>query len=668
MVGRYRSKKGIRFLALAFPAKPDEIDFDSVLGKGENIYILAHRPGIGKTYSVLKYLKKKIQEDKDFRFFYFTDRHATIEEHTKNWDEDTYSHWEGFERVCDNARMKSLYSYHLSAKDICEICGKCKKYTPQFKDTSRVFAPFNYLRSNDFQDNLPSIFFLDENIKQFDSYSADYGKAVRVFSEMGREDLAELVRKKDCDALSKKLSPETFYDDYKAFILKLSKNKGKNKSILDLIKEFNIFDFYQYVRWESIYGYGLKSYTVPSNYYGAFEAVIKGVPAVFMDATFNLYWFSYLLECYNAESKFIGKQDFKNLRIRGFKQWEEDIGKKSVTYRMRPENVMPKVSFTKSENWKRTKEWLTVHMKIIMNIFGRNNVGIITFKELGDFPKALGYDIEYYGSLRGTNILEDNPVLVLIGSYSPIVASWHANAKSEIKEKEYFDELLSKYLFLEVNENNLISVGVEAPRGISGKHKYNLAKVYAYQYIGKIGKLYGTFGDEIVKRPAEALTTLFWYDEIYQAFHRNRGLLKEKIIFAYCWFPEPKATIFATDDKGNITGNRIGNLKLFDHDIRKECYIDKIDNDIVNEFFALLIEIEHLGKLDEAMTYLLQHPETTITEIATRFKVHKKGEKRGLDTQPITMLRKAFKILEEEAKRSERTGLLLIDALSNERS
>ena len=658
MVGRYRSPKGISYGGW-HDYEPEDIDYDNFLQNRvhkESINILLHRPGIGKTYSTLKFLKEKGAKDKEFKFFYFTDRHNAILEHTKDWKEGTYSHWKGFNRICTKSWMKSYYKYHLRAKDICAICGECDKYTSQFEDTSRVFAPFNYLLSNDFKDNPPDIIILDENIKQFNSYSAEFDKAETLFEKMGKDDLVQLVKQKDCKTLSNKIDINKFSKEYKGFILELAKKRGKNKDILKLIEEFNIFDFYNYVRWESIYNYGLKTYGVPSLYHGAFEAVTKGIPAVFMDATYNHHLFCYLLESYNAETKFMGKKGFTDLMVVFFYDEKKHIKQKSTIYRMHPEHVMPKVSFTVSKNWNHTQKWLTSDMKLIMDIFGRNNVGIITFKALGDFPKALGYNVECYGNLRGLNILENKPVLVIIGSYIPVPPSWHPYFKKDIQEKEGFDELLSKYFLLEVNEDNLYSVRVEAPNIVSSRYDYRLAKAYAYQYDGEIGNLLGTDGDEIVKHPAEALTTLFWYDEIYQAFHRNRGLRYPRIIFAYCWFPEPSASLYATDSAGKITDEPMGNLSLFNHNLRDEFKVDKVQNDKFNEVLNFLSESEYGagGIIEDIVSDILQNPNPKTKELTPKYKVHKshkKGEKGGADTIPITKLIEVIRVLKKEAKR-----------------
>jgi hypothetical protein len=653
MVGRYRIKEGITF-PNNISANIREFNIDTCLRTGEYIDIFAHRPGSGKTTTVLRYLKKKINEDKDFKFFYFTDRHEAILEHTKHWDKDTYAHWEGFNRICKRPKMLSYYKYHLNSKEICSLCKKkCSRYITQFNNTSRVFAPFEFLHSKDFKENPPDIIFLDENIKKFRTYTRDIDDAITLLKYMNREDLLKLLEDNDFKTLRNKFDIDKFSKDYKNYILKLAEHKSKNKKELEFVGKFNIFDFYQYIIWESIYGYGLKSYAIPELYYEVFNTVVsKGVPAVFMDATFNPSLFCYLLECYNYESKFIGKKKFNNLLVRGFVDDEDDIIKKSIIYRMRPEDSMPKSGFIEKERWKHTKDWLSEHMKFIMNIFNPNHVGIITYKDLGDFPNAIGLNVECYGNLRGTNKLEDKPVLVLIGSYLPIVASWDAKKKS--KEKKYFDELLSEHFFLKIDESNLESIGIGAPEEVSDKYKYKLAKIYGYRYTGKKGKLLGTLGDEIVNHPAEALATLFWYDEVYQAFHRNRALLWEKIIFAYCWFPEPGARIFSTDSNNKITDNIIRELKVFKHDIRDECEIDKINSDIkndtlLNDFFDLLSEYEKYGLAEELIKDLLYNSKINTHELQEKYRLHK--EDGGADTKPITQVKRGLKSFSERAKR-----------------
>jgi hypothetical protein len=322
---------------------------------------------------------------------------------------------------------------------------------------------------------------------------------------------------------------------------------------------------------------------------------------------------------------------------------------------MRPNDMLSKSGFIDKQKWKRTLEWLPSDMKLIMDIFGKNNVGIITYKDLGEFPKALGYNIEYYGNLRGLNILENKPVLVIIGSYIPILCTWHPKFKRDTQNKEGFDEIFSRYFLLHVNKNNLHSVGVQAPDFIARQYKYKIAKTYGYQYKGQKGKLLDTWGDEIVEHPAEALISLFWYDEIYQAFHRNRGLRYPRLIFSYCWFPEPESIIYATDQNGKITGNAIDKLSLFSHNLRDEFDIDKIYKDRFNELFEYLSETEYGkgGLIEDIINDILQNPNITSKELTAKYKVQKTGEKRGADTIPMTKLIEGIRALINQAKRVE---------------
>jgi hypothetical protein len=666
MVGRYRSKEGIDvspetdFYMLR---KPVHIDFDGMLENKEHIHILAHRPGIGKTYNILKFLKEKSKQDKDFRFFYFTDRHNSIKEHTKEWKEGTYSHWMGFDKICLNSRMKNLYKWHLWPEDICKICKKCEGYKSQFQNNKRVFAPFNYLNTNHFREkkNLPDIVIIDENPKQFTLYSSDNNNAIKLFKSMGHNHIVKLIKMKEWKTIEDNYPYNKTYLKYKNYILELEKDKKKNKRLLQLVEKFNIYNFYQYIHWENIYKYGLKTYGIPTLYYGAFYAVTQKVPTVFMDATFNPNFFSYLLESYNGESKVQGEKGFTNLIVFGYREEIKDIDIKSTIYRMRPEDSMPKSSFTEPKNWIHTRDnWLATHMKFIMRVFGRNNVGIITYKDLAEFPKAVGYDVEFYGNLRGTNILENKPVLVIIGSYLPVVPSWIAKKKGTYKSNQkYYEDILSEYFLLDVNEDNLKSVKVEAPEVVSKKYDFSLGKVYSYMYVGDTGKMIDTPGDNVAVKPSEMLINLMWYDEIYQAFHRNRPLINrpskgEKIIFAYCWFPEPKASVYMTDKDGEIIGDKISELSLIDYNIRDEFnQIKKIINDDVNQLFDFLSETEYGkgGLIEEIIEYILQHPNVTSKELTEKYKVFKTGDKRGADTKPMTKLIEGIKILKDKAKR-----------------
>ena len=639
MVGRIRDPKGIDYPFKSIEKDPDEINFDKLLGKGENVYVLAHQPGIGKTYNVMKYLKHKIQEDKNFRFFFFTDRHEAIRERLKDWDKDSFSHWTGFENICDDKFGMMLYKkYHFSPSDICKICPKCcGSYLEQFKNNRHVFAPFNYLTTSHFKENPPDIIFLDESIKQFVEYFRDFERAKQVLTSIGMPDV---------EMTSKSLSTEGFsnmvIDSFESQIIEALKNN--NNKLLKELEEFNFYNLFQYAHWDNIYNYKLKRYGVPSYYYGAFNAVVNGIPIVFMDATFNQFFFSYLLESYNGEMRKFKDKGFSKLHAQIFKKLHQN--EKTLIYRMRPKDTMPKSSFESGERWNHTSKWLSEHMNLIMRIYGSKNVGIITFSDYAEICTAFGLEVEYFGNLRGSNILEHKPVLVIIGTYLPKIASWDSRKVND--KDEYFEDLIRKYFLIEAKQEDLKTIQIGAPTEVEESFPYKLARIYAYTYTGKIGTLYKTPGDLVVKDPAESLNVTGWFDEMYQAFHRNRGLRYPRIIFSYGWFPEPKAIIIHNEKV-------VGELSQFENNLREEFgdNIKKIPDKDVEGFFNNLLEYNKDGLIEEIIAYKRQHPDATITDVANIFRNYKRGDRRGLDTKAITWLFECIDTIKEQAKYPE---------------
>lgn len=648
--GRIRESDGINPFKY-YEVEPKKINFDKFLQNGENIYVLAHQPGIGKTYNVMEYLKEKIRNDENFTFFYFTDRHKAIEEHTSNWDPNWFMHWEGFSRICPRDNMKKLYEkYNLSPVDICNHCHRCNDYLDQFEENRRVFAPFNYLFTHYFRDNPPDIVFLDESIRQLTTYSIDIKKAEKAFQAMGMDELAKKVRNKEFHEFLQKELRDDIKDAYEDSVLNAFGDDDKEK--LKALGDFNPYNFFHYLKWDSIYKFNMPSYGVPTFYYSAFDAVVNRIPIVIMDATFNPYLFSYFLESYNGETSALGEDGFSDLNVTVFKTIHENKG--TVIYRMRPTEHMPKSSFIgKKSYWERSKKWLKEHMSLIKKTFGTHRVGIITYEEYADICEGFGFDVEHFGSLRGTNILEDKPVLVIVGTYSPPLTFWDSKKLNvEYERDEYFEDLIRKYFLIDLSEDDIPTVGYGAPEDVEDNYRYRLARRKGYSdKLANPSKI-SSPGDMVDANPIMALNTI-WYDEMYQAFHRNRGLLYDKIIFAYCWFPEPSAIVLTTKKRGRrivVTDERIGRLEFFPHNVREEFTIDKISDESSIGFFYGLREIEKRGLIEKIIDYIEDHPNANSDEIVDEFHVYKKGEKRGRDTIPITMLKKILPILYEEAK------------------
>lgn len=123
--------------------EPRNIDFDELEA---DITILAHQSDIGKTYSVIQYMKENPNT------FYFTGRHAIIDEIIKDMGITNlkYAHWEGFDRKCPRREVVEWHKENpLPIGIICSICKKenCE-YRKQFDARERVFAPYEYLKTD----------------------------------------------------------------------------------------------------------------------------------------------------------------------------------------------------------------------------------------------------------------------------------------------------------------------------------------------------------------------------------------------------------------------------------------------------------------------------------------------------------------------------------------
>jgi hypothetical protein len=219
-------------------------------------------------------------------------------------------------------------------------------------------------------------------------------------------------------------------------------------------------------------------------------------------------------------------------------------------------------------------------------------------------------------------------------------------------KKEFYEDLMRKYFLIEATKDDLKSIEIGAPRDIEEnfKGKMKLARLKAYTYVGDIGTLYKTPGDLVVKNPAEVLNILGWYDEIYQAYHRNRGLIKDnRRIFSYGWFPEPKALMFLNEKE-------IGELSQFEHSLRDEFggNIEKVPEENEEEFFNNLLKYNKDGLIDDMIAFRNQHPDIPPSEIADLFRNYKRGKIRGVDTKSVTWLFKCIDTIKAQAKYPEK--------------
>jgi len=647
--GRIRDAKGINYPFETIELDPSEIPFDEILQQnGQNIYVLAHQPGIGKTYNVMQYLKKKIEEDNDFTFFYFTDRHKTIQENINEYftDEEVI-HWKGLDKIIRNKKAASFHrDYHLSLGEIRHLPHlridkyELSEYYAQFSKAEtnrRVFAPFEYLYSRYFFNNLPQVVFLDENISRLVTFTLEPKKAMDALEVISQNEEWKKNLQDHHYGFFKLDTLEEIIKAYRQSVIKAYRDN--NKKVLEILKQFNPFEFKEYIRWGSIYGWESLSYSFPLYYYHAFDAVLQGTPLIIMDATFNSPLFSYFLESYNGETRKLNNKGFDDLNVRVF--FKIHTNKKSIIYRLVPTSTIPKSNFINKKLWDKSKQLLRRHMRLIFEIFGIDNVGIITFKEIGDLFQAFGFDVEYYGNLRGTNILKDKPVLVIVGTYSPPLTSW--DSKND-NEGDNYENLIWRYFMKKIDKKDIKTVEFGAPEEVEEAYPYTLARKPGYSIKTNDGKRVNTSADNIDNDPVSALN-MIWYDEIYQAFHRNRGLRSEneRIIFAYCWFPEPRSTTWVNNEME-------GQMQLLHYDLRKEFTVDKIEEEALEGFFAMLREMEKRGLIRNVIRYLEENPGCSSHDVVRKFRIFKGGKRRGADTIPVTMLRKAVLTIAKEGK------------------
>ncbi|MDG6219614.1 MAG: hypothetical protein QCI00_09275, partial [Candidatus Thermoplasmatota archaeon] len=536
MSGRYRDATGINYPFTFEVSKLSKslkwnLNIENDIKDGFNIIILSHQPGIGKTTNVLKYMKNHPHT------FYFTDRHRAIEEHTKEWEKKgvEYAHWKGFTQICNTEPINKLYNqYHLPPKAIIENQDWSNKskdiaiYNSQFNNGIRVFAPFNYLQSPYLKDHNPEIVFIDERITQLDDFNlkADKLKAFLKITD-APEEIIKNAEKRNLWFFLKENRTTQIESVYSDTVIK--NLKENNHAILKSLKEFKPYEFIRYINWGRIYKYNSDSYSIPYYYY-AFNILSKGIPLVILDASFNINLFHYFLETYNGESQKLGKKGFTQKPVKVKIYYSDITNKDSIIYRMRPKGAWSKTSI--SDAWEnKTRPWISRDMRNIMDIFGTSNVGIISFKEYGEICQTLGFDMEYYGGLRGTNLLEDKLVLVILGSWFPPPPSWEVDEKQQNKDKDYLDDLVRKYFQIIITEKDVYETRIGAPEEVETSHDI-LKKGIARFTTDKQLKDNETPADFTQNHPVSMINTMF-NDEIYQAFHRNRALRYPRIIFSY---------------------------------------------------------------------------------------------------------------------------------------
>jgi hypothetical protein len=275
----------------------------------------------------------------------------------------------------------------------------------------------------------------------------------------------------------------------------------------------------------------------------------------------------------------------------------------------------------------------------------------------------MNFDVEYYGGLRGTNRLENKLVLVIIGTWLPLPPSW--NDKKYDKEKDYIDKLVEKYFLIKLKPENVITAKIGAPIPVEVDHPdlyrneksksritISIESKFKTNNIDKILDILLKYhslpdADKVEQFPISAINTI-WFDEIYQAFHRNRGLRYPRIIFCYGWYPEQKMMIKFDKTwmpegffKYNLRKEFPSTIKIIEGKTPIEAVEDKEKDDI----FAYYRKKYKGGVMQDLIKYIELDEKSY--DIAGEFRINIKGDIRRRNTIPITDLKKTYKNLKD---------------------
>lgn len=608
-----------------------EIDFMAA-----DITVMAQQPGLGKTHAVIKFC----EENPTKRILYLTNRHRLIKEITRKLNRGI--HWYGFGYLEDgipkgcpkflDSSVQRLYSAGLSPLMICGFT-KCDKaadktapclYFKQFRETGLVFAPVEYINTNHLwegDDFRFDICFLDESILKTEEISFDMEETLKALDSMERfadvQYIKTLIETKNYKGLSDKRS--MIVGVVLGCLTKAA--YAKDYDAIDSIRKFNVGKIIEFGRYDSLYGdksyqHGVARLTIKryERYYKPFSyklfEIAQKVPVVMLDASFEKGLFLGHLTSFNFE---YGLE--RDLEIVIYRSKVNNPN--SVIFRMNPKSAHPKVNFTDPRYKDSTLEGVNSDLKNIISIFGPENVGVITYKELTydnvvtNREEFSGLEAMHYGNLLGSNSLEGRKVLVILGSY-------------DIPRKQVADEINKHYLTF-FDEDNISDAKelMELCDPSSGEYvegPWQKDKEDGYRGLWeKDGS-----DPEMFYLPWQ-MAKAYGLNEVYQALHRSRFLINDVIIFAYCHLPD---AVF--NEAPIIKVYRDGTEKLFG-ELRDKHYKPRTD---LNKVGAIVKD------LDEGLSP---------TNICRKYKLRGKGAGGSLKTKAVKGMREVSELCRRDS-------------------
>mgnify|MGYP000542531224 CR=1 FL=1 len=516
------------------------------LAQKEDIVVLAYQPGMGKTYLALEYMKNHSDT------FYFTDRHESLDENISNTQIKNYSHWKGFENYCRSPNMKKLKENYLLPPSI--ICGLCSRrggcnYKNQFLSNKMVFAPFEFLYSSKVQNNPPSLIFLDEHksmtveLKYDKAETITWLNTIQKYSPSLNPNYIQIFQNNNYGAITSAVFQDIQQNQYYQSIKSAYK---KNKDDAKLISKLNPYNLERFFKMAQRYNDYNREYYYPLFYF-AFD-ILNNSPdtkLVVLDASFNQKMFHLFLEMYNGEIGF-------NRPISVKVHYTDAKNKKTTVYSMRKSSQcaswFPKSSIVnpkkkEGKNPYATMENLAPSIVKIIDIYGYDDIGIITYKEIAkNLSSMFAGEYEYFGNLRSKNVFKNKKVLIVIGTYSG--SDKHVEKMLlklfDISNPQIIDEKAENLYYKEVLEQTGINLFPTPKEWEILRVKDRRRFSDKYDEFGFLEGKNPSAPEDIYRYgiyPVEWVTKVGWDDEIYQAYHRSRGLRNDRIIFAFGWFP-----------------------------------------------------------------------------------------------------------------------------------
>jgi len=519
-------------------AKAVQLQSSSIDFMASDITVLSQQPGLGKTHAVIEFCKN----NSDKKILYLTTRHQLINEiATGLWKA---SHWYGFSHLEDgepkgcpeflNPRVGKLHEAHLRTSLICSAMGCDKercRYRRQFKKDKLVFAPVEYINTSYIwnEDVFKfDICFIDESILKTNELKFDqegYLKAIEAINlKVPFDYVKSFILERNYEKLQE--MKQNIAADVDNALIQYA--NSANYDAINDINRLNINKIIDYGYYDELYRSkiencrmfdGLPIYYKPFSY-KIFE-IAKQAPVVMLDASFQETLFKDHLEFYNFE---YGLQ--KDLKITIYQSNATNLN--SFIYRMNPNSAYPKENFTRHKTT--TMPGVYRDLKKIYQIFGSNNISIITYKDLlADNiimrrKEFLGFEAMGYGSILGSNSFDGKKALVILGTY-------------DISVDQVIEEIYKHYLLLYPKESITDAKMLkESHDPMAGDLKAGPWSLEGEDFTDGYRALWGILEPPLDRLPY-MISSAFGAYEVYQALHRSRFLTNDVTIFAYCHLP-----------------------------------------------------------------------------------------------------------------------------------